>query len=144
MLNSIILIGRIVRDLELRQTNSGIPVLSFTVAVERKEKAPNGERPVDFIDCVAWRSVAESISRYFGKGRLIVVQGSLNIENWTDKSGNSRKNARVTVNNFHFCGEKRDTNREQANQEAELRKDPYSSYGSFPDFDEQAAFDDFS
>lgn len=143
MLNSIIIMGRITKDLELRQTNSGIPVLSFTVAVERKEKGADGNRPVDFIDCVAWRATAETISRYFGKGRLIAVQGSLYIENWTDKSGNSRKNAKVTVNNFYFCGEKKDTRREQSARDAELKKNPYDSYGGFPDFDGQVPFEDF-
>ena len=102
MLNVAIIMGRLTRDPELRRTNSGKPVASFTVAVDR-DYAPDGqEKETDFIDCVAWNSTAEFVSKYFTKGSMIVVSGRLQLRNWTDKEGNKRKSAEILASNVYF------------------------------------------
>lgn len=108
MLNSITLMGRLTRDPELRRTNSGTPVASFTLAVDRDFKSDNGERATDFIDIVTWRATAEFVSKYFYKGRMAVVSGRLEIRNWTDKDGNKRRNAEVNAENVYFGDSKKD------------------------------------
>ena len=85
MLNRIILMGRLTRDPELRRTGSGTPVTSFSLAVDRDFKSQSGEKETDFIDVVAWRSTAEFVSKYFTKGRMAVVEGRLQIRDWTDR-----------------------------------------------------------
>ena len=109
MLNHIVIMGRLVRDPELRRTGSGIAVASFRIAVDR-DFAPKdgGERKADFIDCVAWRQTGEFISKYFAKGRMIVVDGRLEMRDWTDKDGNKRTSAEVNVSNAYFGDSKRD------------------------------------
>ena len=109
MLNHITIMGRLTRDPELRRTGSGIAVASFRVAVDR-DFAPKdgGERKADFIDCVAWRQTGEFISKYFTKGRMIVVDGRLEMRDWTDKDGNKRTSAEVVVANAYFGDSKRD------------------------------------
>mgnify|MGYP003242855482 FL=1 len=89
MLNRIVLMGRLTRDPELRKTQSDTPVCSFSLAVDRDYKR-DGEKETDFIDVVAWRSTAEFVSRYFAKGRMAVVEGRLQIRDWTDKEGGQR------------------------------------------------------
>lgn len=112
-LNRAILMGRISCDLELRQTTTGIPVLQFAIAVDRDSATNGGEKKVDFIDCVAWRKTAEFISRYFHKGKLIIVDGSLQVEKWQDKEGKKRKNTKISVQNVHFCGDKASSSNNQ-------------------------------
>ena len=109
MLNHIVIMGRLVRDPELRRTGSGVAVASFRVAVDR-DFAPKdgGERKADFIDCVAWRQTGEFISKYFAKGRMIVVEGRLEMRDWTDKDGNKRTSAEVVVANAYFGDSKRE------------------------------------
>ena len=109
MLNHITIMGRLVRDPELRRTGSGIAVASFRVAVDR-DFAPKdgGERKTDFINCVAWRQTGEFVSKYFTKGRMIVVDGRLEMRDWTDKDGNKRTSAEVVVANAYFGDSKRD------------------------------------
>jgi len=109
MLNHITLMGRLVRDPELRRTGTGVAVASFRIAVDR-DYAPKdgGERKADFIDCVAWRQTGEFISKYFAKGRMIVVDGRLEMREWTDKEGNKRTSAEVIVDNAYFGDSKRD------------------------------------
>ena len=103
MLNHIVIMGRLTRDPELRRTGSGLPVASFSVAVDRDfGKNENGEKETDFIDCVAWRNTAEYVSKYFTKGRMIVVSGRLQIRSWTDKDGNKRRTAEVVADNCYF------------------------------------------
>ena len=109
MLNHIVLMGRLTRDPELRRTGSGIAVASFSVAVDRDfGKNENGEKETDFIDCVAWRQTGEFVSKYFTKGRMIVVSGRLQIRSWTDKDGNKRRTAEVVADNCYFGDSKRD------------------------------------
>ena len=109
MLNRIIIMGRLARDPELRRTQSGVPVASFRLAVDRdfKDKS-TGERSTDWIDVVAWRATAEFVSRFFTKGRMAVVTGRLQIRNWTDKEGNKRRSAEVVADNVYFGDSKRD------------------------------------
>ena len=109
MLNHITIMGRLTRDPELRRTGSGTAVASFTVAVDRDFGGRDGgERETDFIDCVAWRQTGEFISKYFTKGRMIVVDGRLEMRDWTDKDGNKRTSAEVVVDNAYFGDSKRD------------------------------------
>ena len=110
MLNHIVVMGRLVRDPELRRTGSGIAVASFSVAVDRDfGKNENGERETDFIDCVAWRQTGEFVSKYLTKGRMAVVSGRLQIRNWTDKDGNKRRTAEIVADNVYFGDSKRDS-----------------------------------
>ena len=109
MLNKIFLMGRLARDPELRRTQTGTPVASFRLAVDRDFKDRNtGERATDWIDVVAWRQTAEFVSRYFTKGRMAIVEGRLQIRDWTDKEGNKRTTAEVVADNVYFGDSKRD------------------------------------
>lgn len=108
MLNKIFIMGRLTRDPELRTTNSGTSVASFSLAVDRNYKGADGEKETDFIDCVAWRQTGEFAAKYFTKGRMTVVEGRLQIRPWTDKEGNNRRSAEVIVDNMYFGDSKRD------------------------------------
>ena len=109
MLNRIILMGRLTRDPELRHTQAGTPVASFSLAVDRDFKSRDGgERATDFIDIVAWRATAEFVSKYFTKGRMAVVEGRLQLRDWTDRDGNKRRSAEVVADNVYFGDSKRD------------------------------------
>lgn len=109
MLNKIIVMGRLTRDPDLRRTQSGTPVASFTLAVERDFKdQQTGERGTDFIDIVAWRQTGEFVSRYFTKGRMAVVEGRLQGRSWTDKDGNTRRTLEVVADNVYFGDAKRE------------------------------------
>ena len=109
MLNKIFIMGRLTRDPELRRTQTGTPVASFSLAVDRdfKDKS-TGERSTDFIDVVAWRQTGEFVSRYFTKGRMAVVEGRLQIRDWTDKDGGKRRSAEIVADNVYFGDSKRD------------------------------------
>ena len=102
MLNKIILMGRLTRDPELRKTESGTAVCSFSIAVDRDFKSKSGEKETDFIDIVVWRATAEFVSKYFTKGRMAVVEGRLQLRDWTDKEGNKRRSAEVIADNVYF------------------------------------------
>ena len=110
MLNHIVLMGRLTRDPELRRTGSGIPVTTFTLAVDRDfgNNRETGEKETDFIDIVTWRNTAEFVSKYFTKGRMAVVSGRLQIRNWNDKDGNKRRSAEVVADNVYFGDSRRD------------------------------------
>ena len=109
MLNKVFIMGRLTRDPELRRTQTGTPVASFSLAVDRdfKDKS-TGERSTDFIDVVAWRQTGEFVSRFFTKGRMAVVEGRLQIREWTDKDGNKRRTAEVVADNVYFGDSRRD------------------------------------
>ena len=111
MLNHIVLMGRLTRDPELRRTGSGIPVTTFTLAVDRDfaSNRETGERETDFIDIVTWRSTAEFVSKYFAKGRMAVVSGRLQIREWQDREGNKRRSAEIVADNVYFGDSKRDS-----------------------------------
>jgi len=106
MLNCAVIMGRLVADPELRTTTSGISVISFRVAVERNFVRQGEERQADFIDVVAWRQTAEFVSRYFRKGSMIAVQGSIQTRNYEDKNGNKRTAVEIVADNVSFCGSK--------------------------------------
>ena len=109
MLNKIIIMGRLVRDPELRSTQSSTAVTNFTLAVDRDfADKQSGEKATDFIDCVAWRKTAEFVSKFFSKGRMAVVEGRLQIREWKDKDGNNRRAAEIVAENVYFGDSKKD------------------------------------
>ena len=108
MLNQIVLMGRLTRDPELRRTQSGLAVASFTLAVDRDFGQKGADKQTDFIDIVAWRQTAEFVSKYFAKGRMAVVSGRLQIRDRNDKDGNKRRSAEVVADNVYFGDSKRD------------------------------------
>lgn len=108
MLNHIVLMGRLTRDPELRYTQSQTPVASFSVAVDRDfQPRDGGDKQTDFIDCVAWRSTGEFVSKYFTRGSMIVVSGRLQIRDWVDRDNNKRRSAEVVADNVYFGDSKR-------------------------------------
>lgn len=119
MLNHIVLMGRLTRDPELRQTGSGISVASFTIAVDRDYAAQGAEKETDFVDIVAWRGTADFVSKYFAKGRMAVVSGRLQIRNWQDKEGNKRRSAEVVADNIYFGESKKDSQESSSTQSDE-------------------------
>lgn len=110
MINLVALTGRLTYEPELKSTPSGVSVIRFQIACDRKYQAQGQERQADFIDCIAWRSTAEFISRYFHKGDMIGVEGSIQTSNYTDKNGNKRKQVEVLTDNVSFCGSKQQSN----------------------------------
>ena len=109
MLNKIVIMGRLTRDPELRRTQSGTAVTSFSIACDRDFKSQSGEKETDFIDIVAWRGTAEFVSKYFAKGRMAIVEGRLQIRDWTDNNGGKRRSAEVVADNIYFGDSKRDS-----------------------------------
>jgi single-strand DNA-binding protein len=133
--------GRLVRDPELRRTGSGIAVASFTVAVDRDfASKDSGEKECDFIDCVAWRNTGEFVSKYFTKGRMIVVSGRLQIRSWTDNDGNKRRTAEVVADSCYFG----DSKKEDSGSTGNRYNAPTSNYVPpvQPDDQEFALLDD--
>lgn len=108
MLNHVVIMGRLTKDPELRRTDSGIAVTSFTVAVDRDIANKDGERETDFIDCVAWRGAGEFVDRYFNKGQMIVVEGRLQVRSWKDKDGYKRRTTEIVADTIHFGEGKKD------------------------------------
>ena len=134
MLNHIVIMGRLTRDPELRHTQTGTAVASFTLAVDRDFKdKQTGERATDFIDVVAWQKTAELVSRYFSKGRMAVVEGRLQIRDWTDKDGNKRRSAEVIADNIYFG----DRKREGGSGGQESYSGSYGGYSAQPDPDSE-------
>ena len=107
MLNIVAIMGRLVRDPELKTTQQGTSVCSFRIACERSYSKPGEQRQADFIDVVVWRQSAEFVSKYFQKGSMIAIEGSLQTRNYQDKNGNSRTAVEVVANNISFAGSKR-------------------------------------
>lgn len=127
MLNRVTVMGRLTRDPELRRTQSGTSVTSFSVAVERNYKGENGEKTTDFFDVVAWRTTAEFVCKYFGKGRMIVVDGQLQSRKWTDKNGNNRTSVEILADNCYFGDSKSD-----GSQQSSYGAPQQSGYGGYP------------
>lgn len=135
MLNRITIMGRLTKDPEIRRTNSGIAVTSFTVAVDRDYSGKDGgEKKTDFVDCVAWRQTGEFVSKYFSKGRMIVVDGRLEMRDWTDKNGNKRRTAEINVDSAYFGDTKKDG--AEGNQTAPSYQKPAVGYQAPVEFDE--------
>lgn len=110
MLNMVGLMGRLTYEPEIRVTTSGVSVLRFQIACDRTYQKAGEERKADFIDCVAWRQTAEFIGKYFHKGSMIAIEGTIQTDNYIDKNGNNRKQVEVVANNVSFCGSKADNN----------------------------------
>lgn len=134
MLNTITIMGRMVKDPELRRTQSGTAVCSYTLAVERDGKV-NGQKITDFIDVVSWKETAEFVAKYFAKGRMAIVHGSLQLRDWTDKDGNKRRSAEVNARNIYFGDSKREDNGTPGPQ--------YKSYDGAEGYEEIPDDDDF-
>ena len=130
MLNKIFIMGRLTRDPELRRTQSGTAVISFSLAVDRDFKSQSGEKETDFIDVVAWRSTAEFVAKYFTKGRMAVVEGRLQIRDWKDKDGNNRRSAEVVADNIYFGDSKRDSAGDMGGYSAPAYTAPAGGYSA--------------
>ncbi len=109
MLNHIVLMGRLTKDPELRRTNSGTSVASFTLAVDRDFKNQDGTKETDFIDIVVWKNSAEFVAKNFSKGRMAAVEGRLQIRKWQDKEGNNRYQPEVVASGVFFADSKKDS-----------------------------------
>ena len=125
MLNRVALMGRLTADPELKKTTSDLSVLSFTVAVERNYSG-NKDKQTDFINCVAWRQTAEFISRYFSKGKMIALEGSIQVRNYTDKNDNKRQAVEVLVSQAYFAGD----NSQKQGSAADTKNYPPITYSS--------------
>lgn len=144
MLNVVCLMGRICADLELRHTPNGVSVTSFTIAVDRSYVKAGTERQTDFIDVVCWRGVADHVCKWFKKGQLIAVQGSIQTRSYTDKEGTKRKAFEIVADNVHFAEPKRDSNSQQSNNNTYQQQDKQPQYtsGDTGDFEEIPSSDD--
>ena len=129
MFNKAILMGRIAHNLELKTTPGGLSVLSFRIAVDRAYQAQGEERKTDFFNIVAWRSTAEFISKYFSKGRMIMVEGELQTRQYVDKNGSTQNVVELVVSSAHFTGEKK----EQAAAAAPPTSAPTQNNADFSD-----------
>ena len=132
MLNKIVLMGRLTRDPELRKTQSGTAVASFTMAVDRDYKPQDGERETDFIDIVAWRGTGEFVSKYFTKGRMAVVEGRLQVRDWKDKDGAKRRSTEVIADSVYFGDSKRSESGTPADPSGEFHEVPDEEKGELP------------
>lgn len=128
MINTVVLMGRITNDPELKQTPNGVSVLSFTVAVERNFTKQGEEKQSDFISCVAWKQTAEFISRYFGKGRMIAIEGQLRTRTYEDKNGTKHYVTEVYVDQASFTGESKERDH--------IHTNPEDSIGSPDDYED--------
>ena len=137
MLNVAILMGRLTADPELRHTPSDIPVTVFTLAVDRSFVKSGEERKADFIDVVAWRSTAEFVCKYFRKGQLVAVHGSIQTRSYTDKDGNKRKAFEIVATDVNFTGSKQNGNTTEAAQ-----KTDYSDPSTWPENNPAMYMDD--
>ena len=138
MINSVVLIGRLTFEPELKSTPNGVSVVRFQVACDRNFQRSGEERKADFIDVTAWRKTAEFVSHYFHKGSMIAVEGSIQTENFTDQNGNKRKSVQVVANNVSFCGSKAEST---ANSNP-VYSQPAPSYASADNSDFEEIVDD--
>lgn len=145
MLNVAIIMGRLTADPELRTTPSGVTVVRFRVAVDRRFQKQGAEKQTDFINVVAWRQNAEFVSRYFQRGSMIAVRGSIRMDNYEDKDGNKRTSFEVVADEVSFCGSKAETGIGGARQgDQPARVQPAASFatGGADDFEEIPISDD--
>ena len=160
MLNIAVIMGRLTADPELKSTGGGVSVCSFTVAVDRRFKGQNEERQADFIRCVAWRQSAEFLARFFRKGSMVAVTGSIQVRSYEDKNGNKREAVELVADQINFTGEKSSGNAggyrddiplpppppegSRPQQQAAAQPAPAFATASAADFDEIAGDDDLS
>lgn len=140
MINNTVLMGRLTYEPELRSTPNGVSVIRFQIACDRNFQAKGEERKADFIDIVAWRQTAEFISRYFRKGSMIAIQGSIQTENYTDRDGNKRKSVEVVANNVSFCGSKSESGTASNHNSAPSYAADNSDFEEIPDDDDDLPF----
>lgn len=135
-INNVTLMGRLTFQPELQKTPSGVSILRFSIAVDRNYQKQGEEKKTDFIDCLAWRSTADFINRYFNKGDMIALTGEIQTDNYTDKEGNKRKQVQVVASQVSFCGSKNnDNSNNQFNQ-------PAPQYASVDNSDFEEIVDD--
>ena len=132
MLNKIIIMGRLTRDPELRRTQGGTAVTSFTMAVDRDFKSQSGEKETDFIDVVAWRNTGEFAAKCLAKGRMAAVEGRIQVRDWQDKDGNRRKSVEVVADNVYFADSKRDSKPQESRTVDEQEFDEIEDDGDLP------------
>lgn len=132
MLNNVVIMGRLTRDPELRRTQSGTAVTSFTMAVDRDFKSQSGEKETDFIDVVAWRNTGEFAAKYLAKGRMAAVEGRIQVRDWQDKDGNRRKSVEVVADNVYFADSKRDSKPQESRTVEDQEFDEIEDDGDFP------------
>lgn len=145
MLNKVFVMGRLTRDPELRRTQSGTAVASFSLAVDRDYKSQSGEKETDFFDVVAWRTTGEFVAKYLTKGRMAVVEGRLQVRQWQDKDGNNRRSTEIIAENIYFGDSKKDGSGNTGNYGAQAYTAPdggYAAptggaYGGFAEIDEE-------
>ena len=131
MLNKIFIMGRLTKDPELRRTQNGTAVCSVSVAVERDGKGANGEKETDFIDVVAWKTTAEFLSKHFGKGKMVIIGGTLQMRDWTDRDGNKRRSAEVVARDVYFAEPK-----QKAEQKTEQKTETYAGAEGFEEVED--------
>ena len=130
MLNKVFVMGRLTRDPELRRTQSGTAVASFSLAVDRDYKSQSGEKETDFFDVVAWRTTGEFVAKYFTKGRMAVVEGRLQVRQWQDKDGNNRRSTEIIAENIYFGDSKKDGSGNTGNYGAQAYTAPDGGYAA--------------
>ena len=135
MLNQVTIMGRLVANPEVRQTNSGISVCSFRIGCDRDKQTEGGQK-ADFINCTAWRKTGEFVGKYFAKGKPILIQGRLQIREWTDKEGKKQYSPEILVNEVFFCGGDR------VNNQTAQAVPPAPDMGVVPDFEELGGGED--
>ena len=141
MINSVVIMGRLTYEPELRATPSGVSVVRFQVAVDRSYQKAGEERKTDFIDCTAWRQTAEFVCKYFHKGSMIAVEGSLQTDNYTDQNGEKRKSVQLVASQVSFCGSKAESGTTGANSNPAFAQ-PAPSYASADNSDFEEIVDD--
>lgn len=132
MLNKIIIMGRLTRDPEMRRTQGGTAVTSFTMAVDRDFKSQSGEKETDSIDVVAWRNTGEFAAKYLAKGRMAAVEGRIQVRDWQDKDGNRRKSVEVVADNVYFADSKRDSKPQESRTVDDQEFDEIEDDGDLP------------
>lgn len=144
MLNKAVIMGRLVRDPELKHTQKGKAYTSLCLAVERNYSRNGEQRQTDFIDCEAWKQTAEFICKYFRKGQMIGLEGSIQTRNYTDQDGNKRYATEVLAENVSFCESKKSESHSQPSPSAPAAAAPSPGYssGSSEDFEEITPDDD--
>lgn len=141
-MNVVAVMGRFTSDPEIKKTNSGTSITSFTLAVQRDRKDPNGEYPTDWIDVIAWGKTAEFICKYFAKGQMAAIQGSLQTRNWEDKKGGKHKSVELVASGVSFCGSK-DTKSASNREQYKDQNEGYEPLEEPPDtFEELMNFED--
>lgn len=143
MINCAVIMGRLVADPELRTTTGGISVTSFCVAVDRNYVKPGEERQADFINVVAWRQTADFVTRYFRKGSMIAIQGSIQTRSYEDRTGAKRTAVEIVADNVSFCGSKSSDSAQGTRFEAPVQNTPSYQSQDTSSFNTVSTDDDF-